>query len=139
MNPDQVAATSFGTFAYPYPGRSAKINSGCGLPGHHTSKKLMDRVRPGVELVLAILVPSSELMTLDFPTLDRPRNATSGSARAGNWFTTVAAHKNRERTRTTQCPMFRAKLASGSVCDKPWDGNLPCATEFCECESNALT
>jgi hypothetical protein len=43
----------------------------------------MDLVRPGVELVLATLAPSSELITLDFPTFDRPRNATSGKLGAG--------------------------------------------------------
>ena len=33
----------------------------------------MDWVRPGVELVRATFDPSRELMTLDFPTLERPR------------------------------------------------------------------
>src|SRR5689334_9204269 len=115
MNADQLAATSFGTLAYPYPGRSAKTISGCGLPGHRTSKKLIDRVRPGVELVFAIFVPSSELMTLDFPTFDRPRNAISGNAAAGNWFTAVAAHRNRERTRTAQFRVSARKLQVGGT------------------------
>ena len=38
----------------------------------------MLRVRPGVELVRASLVPTRELMTLDLPTLERPRKAISG-------------------------------------------------------------
>jgi hypothetical protein len=91
--------TSRDTLAYPYPGRSAKINSGLGFPGQRTSKKLMDRVRPGVELVLATLAPRSELITLDFPTLDRPRNATSGNVGAGKWLGSLADIKNREITR----------------------------------------
>jgi hypothetical protein len=60
----------------------------------------MERVRPGVELVFAILVPSRELITLDLPTLDRPRKAISGKAGAGKWPTLVAAIMNLERTRT---------------------------------------
>ena len=36
-----------------------------------------------VELVRASLVPTSELMTLDFPTFERPRKATSGIVGAG--------------------------------------------------------
>src|SRR6185312_15896193 len=110
MNADQLAATSFGTLAYPYPGRSAKTSSGCGFPGHRTSKKLIIRVRPGVELVFAILVPSSALMTLDLPTFERPRNATSGKAWAGNCSTDVADVINRERTRTSQFPGSTANL-----------------------------
>jgi hypothetical protein len=91
--------TSRETLAYPYPGRSAKINSGLGFPGQRTSKKLMERVRPGVELVLAIFAPSSELITLDFPTFDRPRNATSGKLGAGKWLESNADIRNRESTR----------------------------------------
>src|ERR1700751_1526707 len=82
----------------PYPGRSVKTSSGCGFPGQRTSKKLMLRVRPGVELVFAILVPRRELMTLDLPTLERPRNAISGSAGAGKWLTSLADIRNRART-----------------------------------------
>ena len=62
----------------------------------------MDCVRPGVELVRAILAPSRELSTLDFPTFERPRKATSGSTGAGKWSTLVAAPTNFERTRTLQ-------------------------------------
>src|SRR5689334_9361899 len=100
MKPDHWAEISFGTREYPYPGRSAKTTSGCGFPAHRTSKKLIARVRPGVELVLAIFVPSRELMRLDLPTFERPRNATSGNAGAGKWSTLVAEVMNRERTRT---------------------------------------
>src|ERR1019366_5283386 len=41
-------------------------------------------VRPGVLLVLAILLPTSELIRLDLPTLERPRNAISGAPAGGN-------------------------------------------------------
>ena len=36
-------------------------------------------VRPGVLLVLAILLPTSELIRLDLPTLERPTKAISGA------------------------------------------------------------
>jgi hypothetical protein len=36
-----------------------------------------------VLLVRASFVPSSELITLDFPTFDRPRKAISGTLGAG--------------------------------------------------------
>src|SRR5229473_480680 len=39
----------------------------------------MLRVRPGVLLVRASFAPTNELMTLDFPTLERPRKAISGT------------------------------------------------------------
>jgi len=67
---------------------------------------LMDPVRPGVELVLATFVPNKELMTLDFPTFERPRNAISGSAGAGKWCTLVAAPTNFDRTRTSSVSEF---------------------------------
>jgi hypothetical protein len=43
----------------------------------------MLRVRPGVLLVRATFAATSELMTLDFPTFDRPRNAISGTPGGG--------------------------------------------------------
>src|SRR5271166_1774052 len=86
--------------------------SGCGLPGQRISKKLMLRVRPGVELVRASLVPTRELMRLDLPTLERPRKATSGKVGAGNWAASVAAAMNRERTLMLKCAMEMGKLAS---------------------------
>ena len=64
------------------------------------SKKLMARVRPGVELVRASLVPTRELITLDLPTFDRPRKAISGRLGAGKCLTSLAASKNLERIRT---------------------------------------
>src|SRR6185437_6295350 len=88
------------------------MTSGCGRPGQRTSKKLMERVRPGVELVLAIFLPSRELITLDLPTFDRPRNATSGNAGAGKWATLVAAVRNRERTRTVLVSTEGGEVAS---------------------------
>jgi hypothetical protein len=45
---------------------------------------LMVRVRPGVELTCASLCPSRELIRLDLPTFDLPRNANSGGPSAGN-------------------------------------------------------
>src|SRR3954465_7658188 len=101
--------------AYPYPGRSAKISSGRGFPGHRISKKLMLRVRPGVELVRASLVPTSELITLDLPTLERPRKAISGSVGAGKWETSVAAARNRDRIRISKFATFRELFAREPV------------------------
>src|SRR6478672_13661328 len=105
MNFGHSCDTSREIFAYPYPGRSAKISSGRGFPGQRISKKLMLRVRPGVELVRASLVPTRELITLDLPTLERPRKATSGTDGAGKWETSVAAARNRERTLILKSPM----------------------------------
>jgi hypothetical protein len=53
----------------------------------------MLRVRPGVELVRASFVPTRELMTLDLPTLERPRKAISGRPGAGKWVTSVADNR----------------------------------------------
>ena len=64
----------------------------------------MARVRPGVELVLAILAPRRELITLDLPTFERPRKATSGVAGGGKCSTAVADVMNLDKTRTTQFP-----------------------------------
>src|SRR5579862_7091177 len=84
MNSAHFTVTSFGTRAKPYPGKSAKTKSGCGFPGRRTWKKLMVCVRPGVLLVLAILLPTSELIRLDLPTLERPTKAISGAPGGGN-------------------------------------------------------
>jgi hypothetical protein len=62
----------------------------------------MDWVRPGVELVFAIFAPRRELITLDLPTFERPRKATSGTVGAGNRSTPVAAVMNLDKTRTIQ-------------------------------------
>src|SRR6266550_6310481 len=98
------------SLAYPYPGRSVKINSGFGLPAIRNSKKLMARVRPGVELVRANLVPTRELITLDLPTFDRPRKAISGRLAAGKCLASLAESKNLERIRTLQFPISNGKL-----------------------------
>src|SRR5580698_8465076 len=58
----------------------------------------MARVRPGVELVRAILAPTRELITLDLPTFERPRKAISGRVGTGKWEASVAEAMNRERT-----------------------------------------
>ena len=65
----------------------------------------MLRVRPGVELVRASLVPTRELITLDFPTLERPRKAISGIDGAGKCAASVAAAKKRVRTLILKCAM----------------------------------
>src|SRR6266853_38048 len=88
------------------------MSSGRGLPGHRLSRSLLLRVRPGVELVRASFVPTSALITLDLPTLERPRKATSGRLGAGKCDTSVAAARNRARILMSQCAMSRARLAS---------------------------
>ncbi|HYP53009.1 MAG TPA: hypothetical protein VEQ42_05685 [Pyrinomonadaceae bacterium] len=40
------------------------------------------------------LTPSKEFIKLDFPTFDRPRNATSGSPPAGQWVSSNALLTN---------------------------------------------
>src|SRR5258708_40088218 len=74
----------------------------------------MLRVRPGVELVRASLVSTSALITLDLPTFERPRKATSGRLGAGKWAASVAAAMNRAITLMSQCAMRQGKLASRS-------------------------
>src|SRR5260370_31387720 len=88
------------------------MSSGRGLPGHRISKKLILRVRPGVELVRASFAPTSALITLDLPTLERPRKAISGRLGAGKCDTSVAAARNRARILMSQCAMSRARFAS---------------------------
>lgn len=72
----------------------------------------MLRVRPGVELVRASFDPINELITLDFPTLERPRNATSGRLGAGNCAGLLAAARNLARTLMLKFAMGGAELAS---------------------------
>src|SRR5258707_1804522 len=88
------------------------MSSGWGFPGQRISKKLMLRVRQGVELVRASFVPTSELITLDFPTFDRPRKAISGNSTAGKCAASVAAARNRVRTLMLQFAMQDRRLAS---------------------------
>src|SRR6185437_15452389 len=72
----------------------------------------MPRVRPGVELVRATLLPNRELMTLDLPTLERPRKAISGGPGAGKWETSVAAATNWANTFTLTVWRFWSRVAS---------------------------
>src|SRR5712692_9915107 len=55
----------------------------------------MSYVQPGRELIKASSAPTSAFSRLDLPTLLRPRNATSGSASAGNCSTLAALIINR--------------------------------------------
>src|SRR4029077_13255796 len=81
-------------------------------PGERCWKKLMARVRPGVELVRATLSPTSELMTLDLPTLERPRKAISGRVGRGNWAASVADAMKRDRTLMLKFATRERELAS---------------------------
>jgi hypothetical protein len=84
MNFGHSEEIDFEIFAYPYPGRSAKISEGRSFffsPAPSCSaKKLIARVRPGVEETCASLEPSRELIREDLPTFERPRNAISGAS-----------------------------------------------------------
>src|SRR3981081_131910 len=108
----------FEIFAYPYPGRSAKISAGLTFifsPAPSCSeKKLIARVRPGVEETFASREPSSELISEDFPTFDRPRNATSGApyvfASEGKCATSVADNKKTGFSRMN--PVYRQQRDS---------------------------
>src|SRR5258708_37317687 len=88
------------------------MSSGCGFPGQRISKKLMARVRAGVELVRASLAPTRELITLDLPTLDRPRKAISGSVGAGKCERSVAEARKRERTLMVKFATKGVEMAS---------------------------
>jgi hypothetical protein len=59
----------------------------------------MLRVRPGVLLVRANFAPTSALITLDFPTLDRPRKAISGRVGEGKCVKSLADSMNRAKIR----------------------------------------
>src|SRR5260370_42094590 len=88
------------------------MSSGRGLPGQRISKKLILRVRPGVELVRASFAPTSALITLDLPTLERPRKAISGRLGGGKGDTSVAAARNRARIVMSQGARTRPTLAN---------------------------
>ena len=60
----------------------------------------------------ASLVPTSELITLDLPTLERPRNAISGTLGSGKWAASVAAAMNRDKTLMLKFATGIVKLAS---------------------------
>jgi hypothetical protein len=81
----------------------------------------MLRVRPGVELVRASLEPTRELMTLDLPTLERPRKAISGKLGTGNCAASVAAAKNRERILMVKFATWQRILASSQKGGPPFD------------------
>src|SRR5580700_8593126 len=75
----------------------------------------MLRVRPGVELVRASLVPTRELIRLDLPTLERPRKAISGRLGTGNCAASVADARKRERTLMLKFATRGGWLASAGV------------------------
>src|SRR5262249_19964503 len=82
--------TDFGTFAYPYPGKSTKYIRSL------TRKKLIAWVRPGDELVRAsprLLV--SVFNKVDLPIFDRPQKAISGLLSRGKSSGRVALLTNR--------------------------------------------
>src|SRR5579883_2175909 len=56
-------------------------------------------VRPGVEETCACFEPTSAFSRLDLPTLDRPRNATSGAPGLGNCSGARAERRNFGRRR----------------------------------------
>src|SRR4029077_2919247 len=97
-----------------------KISSGWGFPRQRISKKIIDRVRPGVGLVLAVLAPSRELITLDLPTFDRPRKATSGSVGAGNCPASLADFMKRAKTRINQFAVLLRKLQAEHTEKESW-------------------
>lgn len=61
-------------------------------------KKLIARVRPGVEETLAWREPRSALIRLDLPTLERPRKANSGADGGGKCAGAVAERRNLGKT-----------------------------------------
>src|SRR5580692_6011268 len=71
-----------------------------------SAKKLMARVRPGVEETFASFEPSSLLMSDDLPTLERPRKATSGAppvrASVGKCLGLIAESRNSGVKRMSQ-------------------------------------
>ena len=84
------ARISPATLANPYPGRSTSRRPGC------NSKKLSNRVAPGLLLVLASpLRWVTALMALDLPALERPATATSTPVSGGNCPSLFALVRNR--------------------------------------------
>src|SRR6266446_2753830 len=72
----------------------------------------MLRVRPGVLLVRASFAPTRELITLDLPTLDRPRNAISGTLGAGKCVKSLADNINRAMIRIHTVSSVGLRMAS---------------------------
>ena len=54
----------------------------------------MLRVLPGFELTFAIFLPSSALISVDFPTFERPTKAISGLSGGGSWPLLNAVQKS---------------------------------------------
>jgi hypothetical protein len=54
-------------------------------------------------------------MTLDLPTLERPRKAISGRLGTGNWAASVADAMKRERTLMLKFATRGGKLASAAA------------------------
>src|ERR1700721_157168 len=96
----------------------------------------MLRVRPGVLLVRASLAPTSELITLDFPTLERPRKAISGTPGEGKWVKSLAESMNRARIRIRTVSSVWAAHGKGRRKNKfiaksgkcVWGGHRPSGT-----------
>jgi hypothetical protein len=55
-----------------------------GLPAQRFSKELIAYVRPGVLLVLAIFMPSRELITLDLPKFSGPGTQSPEASEQGS-------------------------------------------------------
>jgi hypothetical protein len=76
----------------------------------------MLRVRPGVLLVRANFVPTKELITLDFPTFDRPRKAISGTPGAGNCVRSLA--ESMKRANILILTVSSVRVANGKAGEK---------------------
>src|SRR5262249_45651274 len=85
MSGAHCARTDFDIFAYPYPGRSARMNLDMTASSVVTENRFTARVFPGVLLTLASPFRcSSELIREDLPTFERPTTANSGKSPRGN-------------------------------------------------------
>src|SRR5438309_482277 len=77
-------------------------------------KKLMVRVRPGVELTCASLPPASAFSRELLPTLERPAKAISGTEGAGNFAGSTADVRNFARTFIeSSWKKLKARIAAG--------------------------
>ncbi len=59
-------------------------------------------------------------MTLDLPTFERPRNATSGNTGAGNWLGSLTDIINRAKTRMHQFAVSCRKLQAERPQKRYW-------------------